>query len=274
MNMITSRTIEVQGHRGCRGLLPENTLPAFKRAIDLGVDALELDVAISKDKKVIVSHEPFMSRTICLDPKMNEITKEKDKTYNLYQMTYEDIKAFDCGMKHHKRFPEQEKLKAYKPTLESVFLMADTLKNKIKYNIEIKAKPGYDEIYTPQPKEFVQLVVKTIEEYKVFKRCNLQSFDLRILEEIKIQTPLMKVALLIDKDESISDKLTQLSYKPEIISPFYKLLNKEIVEDYKKSGFQVIPWTVNSIPEMKKMISYNVNAIITDYPDALIRILQ
>jgi glycerophosphoryl diester phosphodiesterase len=269
-----SQVIEIQGHRGCRGLMPENTLQAFEKAISIGVQTLELDIAISKDKKVIVSHEPYMSRTICLDPEGNEISKDKDKMYNLYEMTYEEIKVFDCGTKFHKRFPKQEKLKTCKPLLDAVFLLADALNNDIKYNVEIKAKPKYDNIYTPRPKEFVQLVLQIIEKYKVFRRCNLQSFDLRILEEIKIQAPQMKVAILIDRDESILEKLKQLSFKPEIISPFYKLLNKEIVEDYKQKGLKVIPWTVNSKSEMKKMISFSVDGIITDYPDLLFKTLQ
>ena len=272
MNNTKSQTIEVQGHRGCRGLLPENTLPAFKRAIALGVHTLELDIAISKDKKVIVSHEPYMSRTICLDANKNEIPK--DKKYSLYAMTYKEIKSFDCGMRFHKKFPHQEKLAAFKPTLDAVFVMGDALNNNIKYNIEFKAKPVYDDIYTPKPKEFVQLVLKTIEKHKVFNRCNLQSFDLRILEEIKLQAPQMDVAILIDKNECISEKLKQLSYKPKIISPYYKLLNKDIVVDYKNKDFKIIPWTVNSKSEMKQMISFNVDAIITDYPDILIKILQ
>jgi len=266
--------IDIQGHRGCRGLMPENTLPAFKKAIELGVDTLELDVAVSKDNKIIVSHEPFMNNVICLDINGNDIPEEDAEKYNLYQMTYNEIKTFDCGSKFHKRFPDQEKIKTYKPSLAKVFQTCDALNPNIKYNIEIKASPEYDTIFTPKPEEFVSILLDTIKEYQTFDRCNLQAFDLRILEEIKNQAPTMEIAILIDEDESISEKLKRLSFTPEIISPYYKLLDKEIVTTYQKKGFKIIPWTVNTVPEMEDMIAYQVNGIITDFPDRLMLILQ
>ncbi|MBU2939643.1 glycerophosphodiester phosphodiesterase [Lacinutrix sp. C3R15] len=274
MNCNTNQNIGIQGHRGCRGLMPENTLPAFKKAIALGVHTLELDVVISKDNKVIVSHEPFMSRTYCLDRNGNEIPKEDDKKYNLYTLSHEEIKAFDCGTKLHKRYPNQEKIKTYKPSLKEVFVAANALSNIIKYNIEIKAKRKYDAVFTPKPKEFVALVLKAIKENQVFERCNLQSFDLRVLEEIKKQAPEMKVAILVDKDQRISKKLHKLSYKPEIISPYFKLLDKKTTQKYQKQGFKVIPWTVNSAANMQEMIQCSVDGIITDFPDVLLQILQ
>ena len=272
MNCNSSQSIDIQRHRGCRGLMPENTLPAFKKAIALGVDTLELDVAVSKDKKVIVSHEPYMNAAICLDAYGKEIPKPDSEKHNLYQLTYAEIKAFDCGTKFHKRFPKQEKIKTYKPSLDEVFTNSNALNNAIKYNIEIKAKPEYDTIFTPKPEEFVKLVLQTILEHQVFNRCNLQSFDLRILEEIKKQAPEMQVAILVDEDENISEKLKQLSYKPEIISPYYKLLDKETISKFHKEGFKVIPWTVNTASEMQEMIRFNVDGIITDYPDVLLKI--
>ena len=274
MNCKPSTKFDIQGHRGCRGLLPENTLPAFKKAIELGVHTLELDIAVSKDEKIIVSHEPFMSRKICLDVNGKAIPEEDDKKHNLFQLTYNEIKAFDCGIKFHERFPEQIKIPAYKPTLDEVFITSDALNKYIKYNIEIKAKPIYDNVFTPKPAKFVSLVLKTINAHGVFERCNLQSFDLRILEEVKKQAPQMKVALLVDEDERISEKLKALSYKPEIISPYYKLLDKKTVSKYKKQGFKVIPWTINSATEMKLMIDFEVDGIITDFPDILIHVLQ
>ena len=265
--------VDIQGHRGCRGLLPENSLPAFKKAIELGVNTLEMDLAISKDHKVVVSHEPFISRTYCLDLNGEAISKEDDLKYNLYQMDYDSIKLFDCGSKFHKRFPNQEKMKVYKPLLSEVFSLSDEINPEIKYNIEIKAKPEYDNIYTPTPKEFVNLVLNEIEKYEVFERTNLQSFDIRILEEIKRQAPKMKVALLIDENELIDIKLKELSFKPEIISPYYKLLTKAKVKSYQNENYKVIPWTVNKIKDMQLILDFKVNGIITDYPDKLISVI-
>ncbi|MGZ0014890.1 glycerophosphodiester phosphodiesterase [Yeosuana sp. AK3] len=266
--------MDVQGHRGCRGLMPENTLPAFKKAIELGVTTLEMDLVISKDKQVVVSHEPYIKSDYCLDVNGNEIKKEDELKYNLYQMNYDSIKQFDCGSKKHERFPNQEKVKVYKPLLSDVFKLSEAINPEIRYNIEIKAQPEYDTIFTPKPEAFVRLVLNVIADYAVFNRVNLQSFDVRILEEIKKQSPTMKVALLVDENESVEVKLNSLSFKPEIISPYYELLSKEIVETYQKQTYQIIPWTINTIETMNAMIAFNVDGIITDYPDKLLALLK
>jgi glycerophosphoryl diester phosphodiesterase len=266
--------IDIQGHRGCRGLLPENSLPAFKKAIELGVHTIELDLAISKDKKVVVSHEPFMKSDYCLDTNGNEIAKEEELNFNFYQMSYDSIKLFDCGTKYFERFPNQEKVKVYKPLLSEVIELSESLNPNIHYNIEIKADPRYDTMYTPIPSEYVQLVLNVIKKYEIENRVNLQSFDIRVLEEIKKQDESIKLALLIDENESIDKKLKSLSFLPEIISPYYKLITKTSVKDYQKDGFQIIPWTVNSEDDMLNMIAFKVDGIITDYPERLKTILN
>lgn len=274
MSCESKPNIGVQGHRGCRGLLPENTLPAFQKAIELGVNTLELDLAISKDRQVVVSHEPFISRYYCLDANGEVIPRRLDMKYNFFQMAYDSIKQFDCGSKQHPRFPDQRNFKTHKPLLSEVFKLSDSLNPNIKYNIEIKSKPDFDDLYTPKPHEFVSLVLEEVSKYGVASRCNLQSFDVRVLEEIKKQDPDMTVALLIDEKESIEDKLNQISFKPKIISPYFELLTKENVKTYKNEGFLVVPWTVNDLEDMKRMITYQVNSIITDYPDRLIPLLK
>ena len=266
--------LKIQGHRGCTGLLPENSLPAFKKAIELGLDTIELDLAISKDKKVVVSHEPFVKSDYCLDSNGNTISKENELNYNFYQMPYDSIKLFDCGLKYFERFPKQEKVKVYKPLLSEVIELSESLNSNIYYNIEIKADPQYDTIYTPVPNEYVKLVLNVIKEYGIENRVNLQSFDVRILEEIKKQDESMKLALLVDENESIDIKLKSLSFSPEIISPYFKLITKESVGDYQNEGFQIIPWTVNTEVDMPNMIAFQVGGIITDYPDVLIQIVK
>jgi glycerophosphoryl diester phosphodiesterase len=266
--------LDIQGHRGCRGLLPENSLPAFKKAIELGVHTIELDLAISKDKKVVVSHEPFMKSDYCLDNKGNEIAKDDELNYNFYQMPYDSIKLFDCGSKIFDKFPKQEKVKVYKPLLSEVIELSESLNSNIYYNIEIKADPRYDTIYTPVPNEYVKLVLNVIKEYGIENRVNLQSFDVRILEEVKKQDKSIKLALLVDENELIDIKLKSLSFSPEIISPYFKLITKESVGDYQSEGFQIIPWTVNTEADMLNMIAFNVDGIITDYPDVLIKLLN
>ncbi len=274
MNCNQPKTIDIQGHRGCRGLFPENSIEAFKKAIELGVNTLELDVVISKDDIVIVSHEPYMNPIICLDKDGNEINDSDKLNYNLYQMTFDSIKQFDCGSKPFPRFPEQEKIKTYKPSLDEVIKVSQELNPEIKFNIEIKAEPKLYGIFTPYPKEFVKLVLEVINRNDAFELCNLQSFDLQILEEIKRQSPKMELALLVDGNEDINTKLDELSFKPEIISPYFKLLTKQSVVEYQKVDYKVIPWTVNTIEEMKQMMDFNVDGIITDYPDILIDLIK
>jgi glycerophosphoryl diester phosphodiesterase len=273
-NCNTSHEIDIQGHRGCRGLMPENTLPAFEKAIDLGVNTLELDLAISKDRQVVVSHEPYMNSLFCLDTLGNEITFKDKKANNLFKMMYQEIKAFDCGTKQFQRFPNQVKIKTYKPLLSEVFELAKAKRSNVRFNIEIKADSIYDDIYTPLPEEFVRLVLEQINMHNAFEITNLQSFDLRILEEVKRQAPKMKIALLVDEDEEIEEKLSRLSYSPEIISPYFKLLDEALVKNYRADGFKIIPWTINDVEDMQLMINYKVDGIITDYPDRLIELLK
>jgi len=266
--------IDIQGHRGCRGLLPENTLPAFEKAIGLGVHTLELDIAITKDNLVVVSHEPYMNPEICLLPDGNSIGAQAGKNYNLYEMSHEEIKAFDCGIKFHPRFPEQEKLNVSKPLLSEVFELVKQKQSDVKFNVELKSLPEHYGTYTPFPKEYVNLVLEEIKNSGFVSRVSLQSFDIAILEEIKRQMPKMPVALLVDENESILKKQSELSFKPEIISPYFKLLDKDLISELQSKNQKIIPWTVNSQSEMLQMIDFKVDGIITDYPNILVELID
>ena len=275
MSCHPKKQVDIQGHRGCRGLLPENSLPAFEKAIDLGVHTLELDIIISKDLKVVVSHEPSVNPEICQLSDKRIADDATEQPLNLFEMTYERIKTFDCGSKYIERFPEQKKLPTYKPLLSEVFELTKSKNSEVRFNIELKTEPGYDYgIYTPDPKAYTNIVLEEIERYNMFTRVNLQSFDLAILEEIKKQAPSMPVALLVDENETIKNKLGALSFKPEIISPYFKLLSKNELEAYQSQGYLVIPWTVNETVDMKTMLDWHVDGIITDYPNRLIALIS
>lgn len=274
MNFNSTRTIDIQGHRGCRGLLPENSLPGFEKAIALGVHTLELDVVISKDKQVVISHEPYLNHEIALDLNGAPISRAEETSFNLYNMTYDTIKQYDCGTKAHPRFPDQERLKVYKPLLEELFKLVATKYPQIKYNIEIKSLPEYYEIFSPAPEEFVRLVLKVLRDAGVKEKTRLQSFDINILETLKKQDPKIEVSLLVHEYESIQQKLRRLSYRPDVISPYFKLLNSDIVSNYQEQGYKIIPWTVNTVNNLKNMIRYQVDGIITDYPNRLVALLK
>lgn len=274
MSCSSEKKIGVQGHRGCRGLMPENSLAAFEKAIDLGVQTLELDIVISKDRKVVVSHDPYMNSIFCFTPEGGIIPNDSQTDYNLYEMNYDEIKTFDCGTKFHPTYPNQEKFKTYKPLLSEVFDLVKTKNSDVKFNIEIKSDTNYYDVFTPQPEAYVTLVLEEINKHDMFSRVNLQSFDAAILEEVKVQAPKMPLALLVEDDETINEKLSLLSFQPKIISPYFKLLSEASILNYQKEGFQIIPWTVNTEADMKQMIAWNVDAIITDYPNVLLEILK
>ncbi|MBZ4037437.1 glycerophosphodiester phosphodiesterase [Flavobacterium sp. 17A] len=270
---ITSK-IEVQGHRGDRGNFPENSIPAFISALKKGVDVLELDVVISKDQKVVVSHEPFMSSQYMLDFAGQPISKEKEKSYNLYEMTYDSIRTFDGGSRGNSSFPMQQKQKTYKPLLSE---MIDTVeeyiaKNNLKpirYNIEIKSEKADYGKRQPEPEVFTQMVMQIIKEKGIEKRINIQSFDPTVLNVMHKKFPKIKLAYLVGEG-AIAKNLSVLDFKPEIYSPHYKLLNKEAVDSLRVLKMKIIPWTVNDDTAIDNMIQLQVDGIITDYPEKVI----
>lgn len=269
------KTVEVQGHRGDRGNFPENTVPAFLSAVDKGVDVIELDVVISKDKKVVVSHEPFMSSAYVIAPDGTAIVKSVEKSFNLYEMMYDSIRKFDTGSNGNKSFPKQMKMKTYKPLLSEVFDSVDAYIREqklkpIRYNIEIKSDKSEYGVSQPQPKEFVDIVMKVILSENLSGRINIQSFDPEILNIIHKSYPHIKLAFLTDKP-GIMKNLAKLDFVPEIYSPYYKLVNESFLDTLRNKKMKIIPWTVNNQTDVDKILSLKVDGIITDYPERIIK---
>jgi glycerophosphoryl diester phosphodiesterase len=161
---------DLQGHRGARGLKPENSIPGFILALDSGVTTIELDLAITKDKQIVVSHEPWMAANICTQPNGALIKEKDERKFNIYQMTYDQVLQFDCGSKGNPKFPQQEKVKTSKPLLQEVIIaVEDHIKSysqyEVDYNIEIKSSPEDDDKFHPTPKEFSDLVFNLIDQY-------------------------------------------------------------------------------------------------------------
>ncbi len=263
---------DLQGHRGARGLKPENTLPAFITALNYGVTTLELDVVITKDKQVIVSHEPWMSAEICLKPDSTPISKAKKESYNIYQMDYSQIREFDCGSRGNEKFPEQERISAYKPLLSDVIAaVEDHIKNhstyEVDYNIEIKSDKSGDNKFHPATEEFSDLVYQVINQYLPLERVVIQSFDFRVLKYWNKKYPTIRLAALIENLKSPEANLKELGFSPSIYSPYFKLLNKQTIADLQKKKIRVIPWTVNEPEDMRRLKSWGVDGIITDYPN-------
>jgi glycerophosphoryl diester phosphodiesterase len=263
---------DVQGHRGARGLRPENTLPAFLLALDSGVTTLELDLCITKDGQVVVSHEPYMSAAICMDPAGQPVTPATEKGYNIFHMTYEEVKQFDCGLRGNEKFPEQVKMSAVKPLLRDVIVaVEDHIKSvtryEVDYNLEIKSSPEGDGEFHPHVEEFVDRVVDLADQYLPLERVVIQSFDVRVLKYAHTKYPQIRLALLVENMKSIDWNLNNLGFKPSIYSPYFKLIKKDHVRYVHDQQIRIIPWTVNDPEDMKRLKSWGVDGLITDYPD-------
>lgn len=263
---------DLQGHRGARGLKPENTLPAFLIALDTGVTTLELDLAITKDKQIVVSHEPWMSATICLKPDGSPVTSREEKKLNIYQMSYEEVKQFDCGSRGNAKFPGQEKLKVSKPLLSEVITaVEDHIRSytqyEVDYNIEIKTTPDGDNKFHPAPQEFSDMVYNLIDQYLPWERVVIQSFDFRVLKYWHEKYPAVRLAALVENRQTVFSNLKELGFTPSIYSPYFKLLSADDVQYLRQHKIRVIPWTVNEPEDIRKMRQMGVDGLITDYPD-------
>lgn len=273
------KSIDLQGHRGNRGLYPENTIPAFMAALDAGVTTLEMDVVISKDKQVVVSHEAFFSHEIATTPEGLEITEANEKSHNIYQLTASEIAKYDVGLRPHARFPNQKKMSVSKPLLKEAILAAEKhakdhgLKKPF-YNIEIKRNSDFDNVFHPEVAEFVQLVLDQIAVFDIAERICIQSFDLETLKEVKRVSPNTTLALLIENRQSFDENIKKLGFTPEIYSPYFELVDELLMKQCASQNIKVIPWTVNEEADVMKLIELNVDGIITDFPGKVKDILQ
>jgi glycerophosphoryl diester phosphodiesterase len=267
------RQIDLQGHRGCRGLMPENTIPAMYEAIRLGVTTIELDVVVSKDGKLVVSHEPFMSPEISIPPIESKDQFEKGTIFNIYQMDYDEIAKWDVGLKKIKRFPDQFKMAAQKPLLDNLidsteyFVIANNLK-PIYYNIETKCNPSSDGVYHPAPKEFVEKLIQVLKEKNILERSIIQSFDKRTIQYLHTNYPFVKTSFLIGdkKYNSLKEILSDLGFTPDIISPEFNLINNDLINQCHQQDIKVIAWTVNDRIKIKSLYDMGIDGIISDYP--------
>lgn len=274
-----SGSFDIQGHRGCRGLMPENSIPGFIQAVNLGVTTLELDVVISADSQVVVSHEPWMSAAICRDSAGLPIDPEREQEYKLYKMTYNEIRGFDCGSGGHPGFPEQKPLKVQKPLLKDVIAAVESFVETkglepVWYNIETKSQPFTDGEFHPAPAEFVRLVLDVVNAGGIAERTIIQSFDPRTLNEVNDVQPGLKTALLVTNQLGYVHNLQRLDFKPNIFSPNHIFLTADMVAFMHGEGIKVIPWTINETDRMREAIDLGVDGIITDYPNRLVDLLS
>ncbi|HEV7783064.1 MAG TPA: glycerophosphodiester phosphodiesterase [Chitinophagaceae bacterium] len=263
-----------QGHRGCRGLMPENTVPAMLYALGMGVTTLEMDVVITRDKKVILSHDQWFGQEITTKPDGSYMRDLEERKFNIYWMTYEQTKTFDVGMKPHPRFPRQQKMKVTKPLLSDVIDSVNksmiTMRRPFPYyNIETKSNPAFDGVFQPKPEEFVELLMAVIREKHIEEQVIIQSFDFRTLQYLHEHYPAIKTAMLIEDFDkrTLEEQLKALGFTPTIYSPAYQLVTETLLKKCHDQNIKVIPWTVNEKEKITELKKLGVDGIITDYPD-------
>ncbi len=257
--------------------MPENTIPAFLKALDLGVTTLELDVVISKDQHVVVSHEPYFNAAFSTAPDGKPVEKKAQKELILYQMDYADIKRYDVGLRGNSAYPEQQKLKTYKPLLSEVIEQAEAhrkAKNlpSFSYNIEIKSEASEYNRSQPEPAAFCELVQAVLRKQLTPDRVVIQSFDFNVLKHWREQAkaskyPDVRLAALVQNLRGPEANLKELGFTPAIYSPYYRLLTRDQITRLHEQGIGVIPWTVNQRDDMERLKKWGVDGLITDYPD-------
>jgi glycerophosphoryl diester phosphodiesterase len=266
-----------EGHRGTRGLMPENTIRSMKKAIDDGANIIELDIQISRDHQVLVAHDPFINNKFTLLPDGREIPGSDEKKYILYQMDYADIKKFDVGSKYYDAFPKQKKIRTYIPLLGELIDSVEQYTTSkglpgIIYNIEIKSKPDQDGYYQPKPDVLIRMVMDVVNSRQIRNRFYIQSFDIRQIQEVHKNYPHVVTGFLTsDKEVSFEKNIDMIGFHPQIYSPNYKLVTPALIRKCHDLGIKFVPWTVNTSEEIKLLTDMGVDGIITDYPNLLSR---
>lgn len=272
-------TFDLQGHRGARGLLPENTIPAFLLAIELGVTTVELDVVVTRDHRLVASHDPWFDPRFCTRPDGRPVSEADRERFPIYRLDYEYVAAFDCGRRGHPDFPRQRPLPVSKPLLSDAIRAVEARVEELGrapvwYNIETKSRPEWDGTLQAPPAAFVRLLYDELAALGVLGRTIVQSFDVRTLRVLRALDSEVATSLLVEAGAApvpgasrLPSDLARLGFVPEIYSPDYILVDGPLVAEAHAAGMRVIPWTVNDAEAMERLIGLGVDGLITDYPD-------
>lgn len=293
---LPSEAFDLQGHRGARGLLPENTLPAFARALTIGVTNLELDVGVSRDGIIVVAHDPELNPALARGPDGKWVVSRGPA---LRTLTYAEIAAFDVGRidpanRYAKRFPDQTPVDGTPmPTLAAVLALAVKAGNAtVGFNVETKLRPDAPEL-TLAPAALADAVVAQLRQAGVAGRSTVQSFDWRTLQHVQRVAPDIPTVYLSAQQRWL-DNIAKGQPGPSpwtagldiddhggsvprlvkaaggaVWSPFHREVDKARIDEAHGLGLRVVVWTVNDAPRMEALIDMGVDGIISDYPDRL-----
>lgn len=296
-----ARGFDLQGHRGARGLMPENTLPAFARALEIGVSTLELDLAVTRDREVVVIHNPRFEPALTRDQRGAWLEQSSP---SIYSMKLAQVKTYDVGRlnpasRYAERFPQQQALDGTRvPTLEEVFdLVRRSGNQRVNFNIEIKINPERPGTTWP-PREFARAVLDVIRNNGMQQRVVVQSFDWGALRAVQEMAPNLRTSYLTASQDWLNNLQVGLpgaspwlggvdiddfngnaarairAVGGAIWSPFHREVSAESIRQARQLGLKVMVWTVNDPARMLELIEMGVDGIITDYPDRLREVLR
>lgn len=263
------------GHRGTRGLMPENTIPAMEKGIEAGANTVELDVHVSKDGQVLVYHDESFNPDYTSMPDGSDIPKEQRKKYTFYQMNYPEIRKFIIGRKDYPAFPQQQRMDCYTPLLGEMIdsveaFVRDRHLPRVYWLVEIKSKEKTDGYEQPAPEEFVRLLLPVLDARHLGNRLIIQSFDMRPLQVIHRERPDIKLGFLTDdKNKTFDENIRALGFNPAFYNPNYHLVTATLVKQCHDKNILIEPWTVEPQDIMQQMKVLGVDGIITDYPNLL-----
>ena len=273
----------VQAHLGGMCLYPEESLEAMINAVELGVNTLEMDLCVTGDRQVILSHDKYFHHRYATRPDGTPVNPGEPKTY-LWHMPYDTIALYDVGMKPNPDWPEKKCIPAHKPLAAEVIdaVEAYTKAHRLapmKYNIELKSDPDYEDGVEgrdwPEYKEFTDLCMEMLDARGLGDRLIIQCFDERALNYINEKYPGHILAYLVEEWETDYDEyMSKLTFKPEWLSPPHENVDAELMERAHADGMKVVTWTVDDKDEMRRLIGLGVEGIISNYPDRLMEVVQ
>jgi len=293
--MNSAAAFDLQGHRGARGLAPENTLTAFARALSIGVTTLEMDAGVTADGVVVVSHDRRLNPDITRGTDGRWLT---GRTFAIHDLTFRELQRYDVGRikpgsDYSRRFTDQRRADRLRiPSLEQVFDLARHARNdRVRFNIETKLSPLEPEDTLP-PDAFARALIDVVRASGMAARTTIQSFDWRTLQVVQQEAPEIATSYLSVQQQAEDTiqaanpagspwtggiRFRDHGSVPKMVkaaggrvwSPYFGDLTTELVKEAHALGLEVLPWTVNEPPDMERLIDWGVDGIITDYPDRL-----
>ena len=268
--------VDVQAHRGGAGLMPENTIEAMKHALDMGVNTLELDLQLSKDGLVVVSHDPYFHPRYATRPDGTEIRKEDPKEY-IFTMDYEQVAKYDVGSRQSAVWPEKACFPAVKPlATDLIDFVENYTKEKgyspVRYNIEVKSKDAKGEGKDwPYYHDLADACIKLLLSKHLGDRLVVQCFDHRALNYMNEKFPEIQYSYLVGtKDKDFDTYMSKLNFTPKWLSPHFTNTDAELVKKCHEKGMKIVPWTVDKPEDIKRILELDVDAIISNYPDRVL----